>query len=81
VQALIHLGRLHARTDNTAQAMDRLREAVQHGGDYPDVHCLLGELYRRDNRLDQARASYQRALELNAHYGRAQEALAAIGAA
>lgn len=78
VQALIQLGRLYAQTDRREEAIDRLKGAIDAGGDYPDVHCLLGDLHRRCGDAPRARQAYRKALELNANYSRAQEALAAV---
>ena len=79
VQALIHLARLHARTDKTDEAIDRLKCAVASGGDYPDVHYLLGELLRKEGNIGGARREYHRALELNDNYQAARRALATVG--
>ncbi len=78
VQALIQLGRLYADTDRSREAIDRFRGAIACGGDYPDVHFMLGQLYHRIGDPIGARDAYQRALELNADFTRAREALAAV---
>lgn len=78
VQALIQLGRLYAKTDRCEEAMERLHAAVENGGDYPDVHFVLGELHKQGGDFKQAGIEYRRALELNANYTRAREALEAV---
>ncbi|MCG8408734.1 MAG: tetratricopeptide repeat protein [Phycisphaerales bacterium] len=75
VQALIQLGRLYAETERTGEAIGRLKEAIGCGGDYPDVHYLLGELYRKKGHSDSAGLEYRRALELNSNFTRAHKAL------
>jgi tetratricopeptide (TPR) repeat protein len=81
VQAMIQLGRLYAVSDAGDSAIDRLNDAIRAGGDYPDVHFLLGELYRERGRNDDARRAYRRALDLNANYESARRALETVAAA
>jgi tetratricopeptide (TPR) repeat protein len=81
VQALIQIAKLYIQTDREQDAIDRLKEAITHGGDYPDVHYLLGELYRGRGDKFEAVSRYRRALELNSQFGRAKEALEAVLAA
>ncbi|MCB9857598.1 MAG: tetratricopeptide repeat protein [Phycisphaerales bacterium] len=78
VQALIQLGQLYASRDDALEARERLGQAILFGGDYPDVHYLLGELYRKEGDRRNAADSYRRALAINEHYGRAREALAIV---
>jgi superkiller protein 3 len=80
VNALLLLAQLYARTDRSADAVARLEEAIAAGGDYPDIHYLLGRLCQWMGSIDRARSSYRRALELNAQYQEAREALAALAA-
>ncbi len=81
VQALIQLGRLHAEADDADHAIERLALAVECGGDYPDVHCLIGELCRRNGDVDGARDAFRKALQLNSNYDRAREGLEAVAIA
>lgn len=81
VQALIQLGRLYAETNESGPAMERLIAAIESGGDYPDVHYLLGELYRQSGRREEACAAYRRALTLNGEFKSAREALELVAAA
>lgn len=78
VQALIQLGRLYLETNESGPAMERLQAAIEAGGDYPDVHYMLGELHRRDGRKEEARAAYRRALSLNGNYMSARRALETV---
>mgnify|MGYP002623478294 FL=1 len=78
VQALIQLGRLYSETNDDGPAMERLQAAIDAGGDYPDVHYLLGELHRRGGRKEEARAAYRRALALNGDYTSARKALETV---
>lgn len=80
VQALIALGRLYAATDRTVDAEERLRQAISAGGDYPDVHYMLGELLRKRGQATEAAAEYRRALELNSNYSVARRALELVAA-
>ena len=52
--------------------------AIDAGGDYPDVHFMLGELYRGQGKREEAQGAYRRALTLNAHYSAARKALEAV---
>jgi tetratricopeptide (TPR) repeat protein len=81
VQALIQLAVLYRQTSRHADAVERLRAAIAAGGDYPDVHFLLGELFRESGDRDGALAEYRRALELNEHYDAARQAHDALLAA
>ncbi len=78
VNALIFLARLYGQTDQYAAGVDRLEQAIDHGGDYPDVHYLLGRLSQKACRWDRARQAYRRALDLKKDYHKAREALAAL---
>ena len=79
-QALLHLADLCARTGREDQAIGLLQRAIANGADWPDVHCRIGELMKRRNALKGAKKHLQRALELNANYGRAAEAMASLAA-
>jgi len=78
VSALILLARLYGQTDRWAAGVERLEQAIRSGGDYPDVHYLIGQLCQKGGQLDRARRAYQRALALNQDYRAAREALAAL---
>lgn len=80
VQALIQLGRLYSQTNRDDEAERRLQLAIKSGGDYPDVHVMLGELYLRRGDRTRACMQYRRALEINANYVRAKEALESAAA-
>ena len=78
VNALILLAELYGQTDRKADGVDRLKQAIDAGGDFADVHYLMGKLYQDAGQVDRARRSYQRALDLNHNYRLARDALAAL---
>ncbi len=78
---MIGLGRLDGETERSDDAVGRLQAARGNGGDYPDVHVMLGELYQAGGRTDEARSEYRRALTLNKGYSRARRALAELATA
>lgn len=78
IRALVELGKLYQKTDRKADAASRLEQAVRAGGDYADVHFLLGNLYRDQGRILKAKAEYRNALTLNRGYDRARRALSAL---
>ncbi len=80
VSALIHAASLYHQTSQRGAAAERLRAAIAAGGDYPDVHLRLGDLYRELGQVDRARRSYARALQLKPEYGPARQALDALAA-
>ncbi|MDD4891263.1 MAG: tetratricopeptide repeat protein, partial [Phycisphaerae bacterium] len=80
VAALIHAAGLYHQTAQRGASAQRLRAAIAAGGDYPDVHLVLGHLYRELGQTPEARRSYERALRLKPHYAAAKEALAALAA-
>jgi tetratricopeptide (TPR) repeat protein len=80
VAALLHLAELEQEAGEGPAAVQRLEAVVRGGSDYPDVRVRLGEICRLAGRTDEARRHFRRALELNAGYERAREALAAIAA-
>jgi Tfp pilus assembly protein PilF len=75
---LILLAKLYGETNRYQEGMTRLRQAIEAGGDYPDVHLLLGQLAQRTGRLDLARASFENAISLKRSYRQAEDALAAL---
>ncbi|MBK8269531.1 MAG: tetratricopeptide repeat protein [Planctomycetes bacterium] len=80
VQALIQLARMRAKTEESDKAICLLSDAVKYGGDYPDVHYLLGEMYRKRGEEPNARREYKRALELNSKYEAARALATALTA-
>ncbi len=80
VQALIYLGKLYSKAGKTDEAIDCLERAILNGGDWPDVHCLAGELLGQCNRVVDARKHLGRALQLNSGYTRAADALESLAA-
>ena len=54
--------------------------AVTLGGDYADVHAVLGRLHQEAGRLEEARRTWARALELNGSFTKARYALRRLAA-
>lgn len=76
VNALIQLARLYGQTNQEHKAIDRLRAALAAGAaNYPDVHYMLANLYKKSGDLDGARQHYTKALRLNPNYKEARDAL------
>lgn len=80
VIALIQLAELYGQTDQWAMGVERLEQAIAAGGDYPDVHLLLGKLCQAGGQTDRARRAFQRALDLNGDYQTARDCLSALPA-
>jgi superkiller protein 3 len=76
--ALILAGRVALLRAQPQRAATLLETALAGGADYPDVHVLLGSVWEMRGELEQARASYTRALELNDSLESAQQALATL---
>ncbi|HSW47003.1 MAG TPA: tetratricopeptide repeat protein [Phycisphaerae bacterium] len=75
VNALIQLAELYDQTDQWAMGVERLEQAVAGGGDYPDVHLMLGRLYQAGGQPHRARRAFEHALELNDRYEAARQSL------
>ena len=79
-RALIQLAQVYQQTDRHDDALVRLEQALTHGAEYADVYYLMGNLYRRNGRLDRARWAYDQALKINKGYEAARVALATLAA-
>ncbi len=79
-RAMVLLGKLYAQTQQGAQAVECLRSAIADGADYPDVHCLAGELLIHSDAHDEAKHHLARALQLKSNYPRAAEAMKKLAA-
>jgi regulator of sirC expression with transglutaminase-like and TPR domain len=55
---------MRAQGDDLNAALADYRAAVGCGGEPPETHRGLGAIYRQRNQLPEARASFQRYLEL-----------------
>ncbi len=75
VNALILLAELYGQTDRWMDGVERLEQAIAAGGDFPDVHFLIGKLLQTHRQWQRARQAYQRALKLNRSFHAAAEAL------
>jgi predicted Zn-dependent protease len=59
--------------------LNYLQQAISNGADYPDVHLLLGDIWRARGDVARAGAAYMRALERNGELAPAQERLNRLG--
>lgn len=80
LDALVLAGRLALERNAPAEACTWLEHAITSGADYPDVHLLLGDAWRRRENWPRARAAYERALQLKGNLVAARTALAALPA-
>jgi len=80
VHALVHLARLCEKAGRRAEAVAHVEQAIRHGADWPDVHCLAGDLLARNAAPALARRHFIRAMELQTDYPRARRGLAALAA-
>ena len=80
VEALVHLAGLETRLGRRTRAIELLERAIACGADWPDIHCRTGELMIDCNAPEGARKHLSRALQLNADYTRAADALASLAA-
>ncbi len=78
--ALVHLGKLLADAGQLQEAIEHLVHATQCGGDWADVHYLIGELMMTAHVPATAGDHYRRALELDPQYRPAMEAVSRIAA-
>jgi len=78
VNALVQLAELYGQTDQWAMGVERLQQAIDAGGDFPDVHLLLGRLYQAGGQPHRAREAFQHALALNDGYESARRSLEAL---
>lgn len=79
-RGLVLLGKLYAAAQRRDEAVECLRQAIADGADYPDVHCLAGELLIHTNAPDEAKRHLARALQLKSNYTRAAEAMKKLAA-
>lgn len=80
LKALVHAADLCQRGEQFDQAVGYLRRAVQAGGNWADVHCKLGELFKRSGDYRRASEHFRRALDINAGYARPAEELRSLAA-
>lgn len=78
VKARIELARQLSAGGELDEAMEHLRAALDCGADWPDVHCLAGEILCRRGQAAEGRRHLVRALQLNGRYLRAAQALEAM---
>lgn len=78
--ALVARARLHSRCGEYERARGCLRRVLQAGGDFADVHLMLGDLSRGSGDVATARESYERALRVNPAFAAARNALSELAA-
>jgi Tfp pilus assembly protein PilF len=61
---MVLAARVYGASGDTAQAEQRLREAIQLDPSNLDAYMLLGEMYGSQNRLPEARATFQSILKM-----------------
>jgi Flp pilus assembly protein TadD len=57
-----YLAYYESKKGDTAAAIGTLRNLIARNPDYPDAYVLLGEIYERQGRVNEARTVYQQAL-------------------
>jgi len=77
--ALIAAGRVCFLRDDMEGALNYLQQALSNGADYPDVHLLLGDIWRARGDMARAGAAYMQALERNSGLAAARERLKELG--
>ena len=80
VKALICLAELYSESGRMRQAAACCRRAIASGGDWPDVHCMMGRLLDSTGRPARARKHFERAMQLNPNYAGAAKARPALAA-
>ncbi len=76
--ALILTARVCLAQGESDPALACLEQALAGGADYPDVHLLLGDVWRSRGEAGRAREAYRRAMKLNDSLPAARAALAAL---
>jgi tetratricopeptide (TPR) repeat protein len=74
------LGWVYYRRQLNGQAIAQFQQSINRDSANPVYHYHLGLAYSKNGDRDQARAAFQRALQLNPGYADARQALAALGA-
>jgi tetratricopeptide (TPR) repeat protein len=80
IRARLHMAELCGLAGRADAAAGHYRRAIGDGADWPDVHLRAGEALIGLGRVEEARRHLRRALELNAGYSPAAEALEALEA-
>lgn len=80
IRARLHLAELCSTAGLAGAAAGHYQRAVGEGADWPDVHLRAAESLIGCGRVEEARRHLRRALELNAAYTPASEALRALAA-
>lgn len=80
IRARLHLAELCASGGLAAEAAGHYKRAVSDGADWPDVHLRASEALAGCGRNGDARRHLRRALELNAGFAPAAQALEALAA-
>ena len=80
VRVRLHMAELCRLAGRAEAAAGQYQRAIGDGADWPDVHLGAAEALAGCGRVEEARRHLQRALELNAGYIPAAEALRALAA-
>ena len=80
IRARLHVAELCTLAGRAEAAAGHYQRAVSDGADWPDVHLRAGEALIGCGRVEEARRHLCRALELNAGYSPAADALKALAA-
>jgi len=77
-EPLINLGVIHHLQDDSAQALLRLREALEREPDSADAHANMGRVLIASGELEQAERHLKRALEQEPNHGDAHNQLGIV---
>ena len=68
----------YARDKDAVAAETEIRQAIELASQNKWGYYHLGEIYRQEGRVDEARAMYERALEINPQFAAARERLKSL---
>lgn len=76
VNAYLDLGKVYAETKSPGKAIERFQQAAKVAPTSPIPHMMLGIVYEREGKRVEARAAYEKALELDPQFAPAANNLA-----